>query len=190
MDHLVGPRCQTTRRMQTLTFPLLPPPLWHLLRHSTGAAAIITCPPARLQHAMPSYTVPSAMPPPTRPTGSKSEPHPDKPKHAKKARKKLKSKREFNFSVYPTRKIALKFSYAGAGYGLRRARMAAVRRPAADGRRSAFRGTCQGAARRSRCRARRVWMGEVWADGSRGERCGAGGELVRAQFQQAVVVVG
>jgi tRNA pseudouridine38/39 synthase len=28
-----------------------------------------------------------------------------------------KSKREFNFSAYPTRKIALKFSYLGAGYG-------------------------------------------------------------------------
>ena len=28
-----------------------------------------------------------------------------------------KSKREFDFSAYPTRKIALKFSYAGAGYG-------------------------------------------------------------------------
>jgi tRNA pseudouridine38/39 synthase len=28
-----------------------------------------------------------------------------------------KSKREFDFSAYPTRKIALKFSYAGMGYG-------------------------------------------------------------------------
>ena len=28
-----------------------------------------------------------------------------------------KPKREFDFSAYPTRKIALKFSYAGAGYG-------------------------------------------------------------------------
>lgn len=28
-----------------------------------------------------------------------------------------KSKREFDFSAYPTHKIALKFSYAGAGYG-------------------------------------------------------------------------
>jgi tRNA pseudouridine38/39 synthase len=63
-------------------------------------------------------SAPTSSPgPPTRPTTPKSEPQPDKPKRATKAQKKSKSKREFNFSAYPTRKIALKFSYAGAGYG-------------------------------------------------------------------------
>src|SRR5216683_3475777 len=50
---------------------------------------------------------PSPLPPPT---SSKPEPKKPKPKHAKKPA------REFDFSAYPTRKIALKFSYAGAGY--------------------------------------------------------------------------
>ena len=49
-------------------------------------------------------TSPSSNPPPTTPT--------PEPKSNRK-----KPKREFNFSAYPTRKIALKFSYAGAGYG-------------------------------------------------------------------------
>ena len=58
-----------------------------------------------------SAPAPQLPAPPT----SKSEPKP-KPT-TKNARAKKKSAREFDFSAYPTRKIALKFSYAGAGYG-------------------------------------------------------------------------
>ena len=35
----------------------------------------------------------------------------------KQKQKQKRPRREFDFSAYPTRKIALKFSYAGAGYG-------------------------------------------------------------------------
>ncbi|KAI0255598.1 pseudouridine synthase [Lactifluus subvellereus] len=53
-------------------------------------------------------TPPASYNPPPEPKSS--SPH-------QKKTKTEKSKREFNFSAYPTRKIALKFSYAGAGYG-------------------------------------------------------------------------
>ena len=61
-------------------------------------------------------------------TPTESDPNPNsnpnanfKPKSSSSPKKKQKQKdrprREFNFSAYPTRKIALKFSYAGSGYG-------------------------------------------------------------------------
>ncbi|KAI0299059.1 pseudouridine synthase [Multifurca ochricompacta] len=42
---------------------------------------------------------------------------PKSPSKSQKLKKSKSSKREFDFSAYPTRKIALKFSYAGAGFG-------------------------------------------------------------------------
>ena len=72
-----------------------------------------------------SSSSPSAPHPPS-PATSKSEPQakpPPLPPSTKtkpaRAKPKIKNKpaREFDFSAYPTRKVALKFSYAGAGYG-------------------------------------------------------------------------
>jgi tRNA pseudouridine38/39 synthase len=57
-------------------------------------------------------------------TSAESDPYPNsnpnlKPKssNSKKKQKQKGPRREFNFYAYPTRKIALKFSYAGSGFG-------------------------------------------------------------------------
>ena len=108
MSHPSSPNYETwTReeliaRLKELTGPSIP-------QTSITTSAPTSTP------AQPSSSSPTPLGPPIRPTTPKSEHQPDKPKHAKKAQNK--SKREFNFSAYPTRKIALKFSYAGAGYG-------------------------------------------------------------------------
>ena len=68
---------------------------------------------------------PPAPAPAPSPTPSESDPTPSpKPKPSspsssdpKKTKKQKLPRREFDFSAYATRKIALKFSYAGAGYG-------------------------------------------------------------------------
>ena len=80
----------------------------------------------------PPSSSPSPPPPSTRhppsPATSKSEPKAPPPpprakppttttKQARAKPKNNKPAREFDFSAYPTRKVALKFSYAGAGYG-------------------------------------------------------------------------
>ena len=54
---------------------------------------------------------PSPSPSPNPNTSPSSNPKTQKDKQP------LPRRREFDFSAYPTRKIALKFSYAGAGYG-------------------------------------------------------------------------
>ncbi len=59
-------------------------------------------------HPRPSSS--AAQPPPAQST-SESDPNP------KKKAKKQRPRREFNFSAYTTRKIALRFSYAGDGFG-------------------------------------------------------------------------
>ena len=63
----------------------------------------------------------SSSNPPALSTSSPAESDPNrKPKSSNpKTRQKQKHprRREFNFSAYPTRKIAFKFSYAGSGYG-------------------------------------------------------------------------
>ncbi|KAH9980567.1 pseudouridine synthase [Russula compacta] len=66
-----------------------------------------------------------SSPPPPPPPSSSSKPEPklepksqSSPKSSDDNKKpKRAPRREFNFSAYPTRKIALKFSYAGVGYG-------------------------------------------------------------------------
>ncbi|KAH9020031.1 pseudouridine synthase [Lactarius pseudohatsudake] len=70
-----------------------------------------------LQATTPTPTSPSQ--PPALPLVSSSlAPSPPSTSDSKKRLPEdSKSKREFDFSAYPTRKIALKFSYAGAGYG-------------------------------------------------------------------------
>ena len=45
------------------------------------------------------------------------KPKSSNPKTKQKQKQKQPRRREFNFSAYPTRKIAFKFSYAGSGYG-------------------------------------------------------------------------
>ncbi|KAI0277806.1 pseudouridine synthase, partial [Russula aff. rugulosa BPL654] len=45
------------------------------------------------------------------------KPKSSNPKTKQKQKQKHPRRREFNFSAYPTRKIAFKFSYAGSGYG-------------------------------------------------------------------------
>jgi tRNA pseudouridine38/39 synthase len=66
----------------------------------------------------------SSNPPAPAPAPTPSDPNPNlepkssNPKKEQKQKHKHKHpRREFNFSAYPTRKIALKFSYAGAGFG-------------------------------------------------------------------------
>ncbi|KAF8273657.1 pseudouridine synthase [Lactarius quietus] len=72
-----------------------------------------------LQTTTPTPASPSL--PPVLPLLSPSPPSTPLSPHRSLSKKGLpegtKSKREFDFSAYPTRKIALKFSYAGAGYG-------------------------------------------------------------------------
>src|SRR5260221_10318618 len=75
---------------------------------------------------LPTQAQSSSLPPPPSPP-SPSQPtskpvpkskSPPKPKPTKnKARTKKRPAPEFDFSAYPTRKIALKFSYAAAGSG-------------------------------------------------------------------------
>ena len=75
-----------------------------------------------------SANPPVSIPASTPTTGSYPNPNPNpnlnlKPKtpnpkkNQKQKQKQKQPRREFNFSAYPTRKIALKFSYAGSGYG-------------------------------------------------------------------------
>ncbi|KAN0136879.1 Pseudouridine synthase [Lactarius tabidus] len=59
--------------------------------------------------ASPSHPPVSSSPPLTPSSPSRSS--------KKRLREGSRPKREFDFSAYPTRKIALKFSYAGMGYG-------------------------------------------------------------------------
>ena len=67
-----------------------------------------------------SSSLPPSAPQPQSPSPPTSKPVPKPPPKPKPTKKKAQTKRparEFDFSAYPTRKIALKFSYAGAGYG-------------------------------------------------------------------------
>ena len=57
------------------------------------------------------------VPPPVSSTPPLTPSSPSRSGSKKKLLDASKSKREFDFSAYPTRKIALKFSYAGMGYG-------------------------------------------------------------------------
>ena len=58
---------------------------------------------------------------PSSTTTAESDPNPNHKSSSNPPKKNQKQKnhqrREFNFSAYPTRKIALKFSYAGSGFG-------------------------------------------------------------------------
>jgi tRNA pseudouridine38/39 synthase len=60
---------------------------------------------------------PSPSPSPSPSTSPNLKPESSDPVKKQKQKQKNHPRREFNFSAYPTRKIALKFSYAGSGYG-------------------------------------------------------------------------
>jgi len=77
------------------------------LKQLTGSSA--------LQRTTSTSASPSRSPVP--PLASSSSPSPSRSGSKKWLPEGSESKREFHFSAYPTRKIALKFSYAGAGYG-------------------------------------------------------------------------
>ena len=106
-DYETWTREELIARLKELTGPSVSSP--------SGPLAPI---PTQVQSSSPPSPPLSAPAPqlPAPPT-SKSEQPKLKPATTKKARASKKPAREFDFSAYPTRKIALKFSYAGAGYG-------------------------------------------------------------------------
>ena len=63
-----------------------------------------------------SNNPPAPAPAPSDPNNPNLKPKSSNPKQKQKQKQKH-PRREFNFSAYPTRKIALKFSYAGSGFG-------------------------------------------------------------------------
>jgi len=87
------------------------------LKELTGPSPSGPLAPLPTQAQSSSSPPPSAPPHPPAPPTSKPVPKPKPTKKKAQTRTKKPARREFDFSAYPTRKIALKFSYAGAGYG-------------------------------------------------------------------------
>jgi tRNA pseudouridine38/39 synthase len=82
------------------------------LKELTAQSAISTT-----STTSPSNNPPVPVPVPAPSTSAESDPNLNPKSSNPKKKQKQHPRREFNFSAYPTRKIALRFSYAGSGFG-------------------------------------------------------------------------
>lgn len=93
--------------------------LKELTTAQNASAAISTTSSSSSSSNNPPIPTPIPAPAPTlTPSDPNLKPKSSNPKQIQKQKQKHHHpRREFNFSAYPTRKIALKFSYAGSGFG-------------------------------------------------------------------------